>query len=67
MNNSVVNISKKSFINVLIILSALLVVSIAITYIIPKGVFETFINRNGEIATDYDKYIPFYQGPYIYH
>lgn len=58
MNNSVVNISKKSFINVLIILSALLVVSIAITYIIPKGVFETFINSNGEIATDYDKYIP---------
>ena len=58
MNNKVVNISKKSFINVLIILGILVILSIAITYIIPKGVFEVVTNADGSITTNYENYIP---------
>ena len=58
MNNKVVNISKKSFINVLIILGILVILSITITYIIPKGVFEVVTNADGSITTNYENYIP---------
>lgn len=57
MDNKVINISKKTFINVLIILFSLIIVSIGITYIVPKGTFEV-INIDGEITFNYSKYIP---------
>lgn len=56
MQNKVVDISKKTFINVMIILLSLLVFSIVLTYIIPKGkFFEEIID--GEVIIHYDQYL----------
>ena len=65
-NATLINISRKSFIQVSLLLLGLLAVSIALTYIIPKGQFELL--PNGE--TNYLKYmrrddmdgIPLWQG-----
>lgn len=52
MNNKLINISKKTFISVCILLFALIIVSITLTYIIPKGEYGLV---NGEV--DYATYI----------
>lgn len=57
MNNKVINISKKTFINVVIILFSLVIVAIGITYIIPKGVFEEVSGVDGSITYNYENYI----------
>ncbi|MBO4410685.1 MAG: hypothetical protein J5794_00625 [Lachnospiraceae bacterium] len=51
-----VQISRKSFISVLILLFALMVISIVLTYVIPKGAYRTNI-VNGEEITDYQSYV----------
>mgnify|MGYP003556331215 CR=1 FL=1 len=56
-NNKIIDINKKSFINILIMLFSLIVVAIVITYIVPKGTFGTKINEYGEIITDYSNFI----------
>lgn len=56
MNNKVINISKKTFLNVIILFLSLIVISIIATYIIPKGTFYSYINDNGELVYDYTKY-----------
>ena len=56
-NNKIININKKSFIGIVIMLFALVIFAIAITYVIPKGTFGETINEDGEIITDYTKYI----------
>ena len=56
MKNKVFDISKKTFINVMIILISLLVFSIILTFIIPKGKFLETI-ENGEVVVHYDQYI----------
>lgn len=53
MNNKIVNISKKTFVNVVMLFVALLVFSIIATYIIPRGMFG--VNENG--LEDYTNYI----------
>lgn len=53
MNNKIVNISKKTFVNVVMLFIALLVFSIIATYIIPRGMFD--VNENG--VEDYTNYI----------
>ena len=58
LDNKVLNISKKSFVNVIIILLVLIVASIAITYIVPRGTFETIIDAEGNTVIDYSQYIP---------
>lgn len=56
MKNKVFDISKKTFINVMIILLSLLVFSIILTFVIPKGKFLETI-ENGEVIVHYDQYI----------
>lgn len=56
MNNKVINISKKTFLNVIILFLSLIVISIIATYIIPKGTFYSYTNDNGELVYDYTKY-----------
>ncbi len=56
-NNKIIDINKKSFINILIMLFSLIVVAIVITYVVPKGTFGTKINEYGEIITDYSNFI----------
>lgn len=51
-NGKVINISKKTFISVVIMLLVVIVAAIALTYIIPKGQFKT--NADGTI--DYSVY-----------
>ena len=56
MNNKVIDISKKTFINVVIILSFLILLSIVLTYIIPNGVFKTTIDTAGNSIIDYTSF-----------
>ena len=56
MENKVINISKKTFINVLIILLSLIAVAIAFTYLIPQGEFATINNNDGSVSIDYSKF-----------
>lgn len=55
--NRLVNISRKSFISVLILLVVLMAVSVVLTYVIPKGAYQTKI-VDGEEAVDYQSYSP---------
>ena len=58
MNNSkIIDINRKSYISILIMLASLIVFSIIITYIVPKGMFETTVDQFGNTITNYDKYI----------
>ena len=52
-NDKLINISKKTFISVLIMLFALLVASIVMTYVLPKGHFA--LDSSGK--EDYTKYV----------
>ena len=53
-NNKVINISKKTFISVVIILFSLIIVATALTYIVPRGMFESIPNSD---ELDYSKYV----------
>lgn len=55
--NKIINISKKTFINVLIILFSLIVVSTVFTYLIPKGEFAKVNNHDGSTSIDYSNFI----------
>ncbi|MGM9858569.1 MAG: Na+/H+ antiporter NhaC family protein [Bacilli bacterium] len=57
MDNKVLNISKKSFISVVIILLSLIFISIGSTYLIPRGIFGTTIDSSGNSVVDYTNYI----------
>ena len=56
MKNKVFDISKKTFFSVMIILISLLVFSIMLTYVLPKGKFLETI-ENGEIIIHYDQFV----------
>ena len=58
------NISRKSFISVLILLAVLMAASIVLTYVLPKGAYQT-VTVNGEEVTDYQSYIPLSKEPGI--
>ena len=51
--NKIINISKKTFINVLIILGTLMILTIILTYVVPKGAYN--IDSNGNVL--YDEYV----------
>ena len=55
--HKLVNISQKSFISVLILLFVLMVVSIVLTYVVPKGAYATTV-VDGQEVTDYQSYVP---------
>ena len=52
---TLINISKKTFIQVVVLLFALLVLSIVLTYVLPRGTFPRD-SQTGEI-TDYSGYM----------
>lgn len=56
-NERLINIGKKTFISVVILLLALMAVSIALTYVLPKGEYGTVI-IDGVETIDYENYIP---------
>lgn len=56
-NNRLINISKSTFISVLILLFILIIASIVLTYILPKGEYGLKI-ENGTSVIDYQTYIP---------
>ena len=60
-NERLINIGKKTFISVVILLLALMAVSIALTYILPKGEYGPVI-IDGVETIDYENYIPL-EGP----
>ena len=53
----IIDINTKSYISIVIMLEVLVLLSIAITYIVPKGMFGTITNEYGNIITDYNNYI----------
>lgn len=55
-DNKVINISKKSFISVTLILAALIAVAIALTYIIPRG--EYIYGSDQQLDFDSFRYLP---------
>lgn len=57
MKNKIIDINKKTYISILIMLASLIILSIVITYVVPKGTFESYINEFGEVIYDYTKYI----------
>lgn len=56
-DNKIININKKSFISIVIMLETLVLFSILITYIIPKGTFGTTTDEFGNIINDYNNFI----------
>ena len=54
-NNRLINISQKAYLIALIMLTTLIVVSIALTYIIPRGGFGMMM-VDGEAVYDYNDY-----------
>lgn len=57
MNNKIIDINKKSFIKIIIMLEVLVLFSIALTYLIPSGKFGTTIDSFGNEIIDYTQYI----------
>lgn len=56
-NNKIIDINKKSFINIVIMLEVLVILAIVITYLVPKGYFGTKLDEFGNLVTDYSNYI----------
>lgn len=57
MNNKIIDINKKSYISIVIMLGVLIVLSIALTFIIPNGTFGTKIDEFGNEVIDFNNYI----------
>ena len=57
VNNNLINISKKTFISVLVLLALLMAAAIVLTYVIPKGAYGTTV-VDGEEVADYKTYVP---------
>ncbi len=55
---ALINISKKTFIQVLCLLAAMLIVSAILTYVIPRGAFGAAIGEDGKETVDYSVYLP---------
>lgn len=55
--NKIIDINKKSFFSIILMLGVLVLISIAITYIVPKGYFETTTDEFGNLIYNYDNYI----------
>lgn len=56
-NNKLVNISEKSFVSVLFLLFVLMAAAVVLTYVLPKGAYQTVI-VDGKEVTDYQSYVP---------
>ena len=56
-NKKVLNISKKTFFDVFFMLIMVVIASIILTYILPKGTFGQIVNPDGSTTVLYDQYI----------
>lgn len=57
MKNKIIDINKRSFIGIILMLASLMILAIALTYFIPKGTFGTTIDEYGNTIIDYNNYI----------
>ena len=57
MNNKVINVSKKTFLNSVVLFGVLLLVSIIATYIVPRGTFSLVEGEGGALVEDYSSYV----------
>lgn len=55
---TLINVPKKTFIQVTCLLLGLLVVATVLTFVIPRGAFGTTLNEAGETVEDYSVYQP---------
>ena len=55
--NKIINMSKKTYITVVIMLGVLILGSILLTYLVPSGHFEEIIGADGTITYNYENYI----------
>ena len=55
--NKIINMSKKTYITVVIMLGVLILGSILLTYLVPSGHFEHIIGPDGTITYNYSNYI----------
>ena len=55
--HKLLNISEKSFVSVLILLFVLMGISIVLTYVLPKGAYQTTV-VDGKEVVDYQSYVP---------
>ena len=55
--NKIINMSKKTYITVVIMLGVLILGSILLTYLVPSGHFEQIIGPDGTITYNYSNYI----------
>ena len=55
-NDKIINISRKTFVSVILILSTLILFAIGLTYIIPNGAFKEVVDANGNVIFDYSQY-----------
>ena len=45
MQNKIIDINKKTYVGIVIMLASLIVFSIIVTFIVPKGTFESYVNE----------------------
>lgn len=57
MKNKIIDINKKSFISIVIMLEILVIMAILVTYLVPKGMFGTITDSAGNTITDYNNFI----------
>lgn len=55
--NKIIDINRKTYFAVLIMLFALMIVAIVITYVIDQGTFLTYVDASGREVYDYTQYI----------
>ena len=55
---AIINVPKKTFLQVSCLLFALLIVATVLTFVIPRGAFGTMQNEAGETVDDYSVYLP---------
>ena len=56
MKNKIIDINKKTYIAIVVMLFGLMLFSILITHLISKGTFASYTNEFGEVVFDYTKY-----------
>lgn len=57
MKNKIIDINKKTYLTIVVMLFILMICSIIITHVVDKGTFLTYTNEFGETVFDYSKYI----------
>lgn len=56
MKNKIIDINKKTYISIVVMLFVLMVCSIVVTHVVSKGTFLSYTNEFGEVVYDYTQY-----------